>query len=206
MAENYCGVKFTCRQQSDSCSFGPNLLVLNHWAWVFSEIGLTPVHEKGAYGNMSYRYHDESFVITKTGMRPKRAVDEDNFCRVDFYDHQKQDFWFTGKHKPSSECFLHDCIYRSFGSVGAIMHGHSTLMNEAAVELNIPVTDRFCDYGTPELADSALEIISMTDKIIILKDHGFVAIGDSIAEASGLVLEKYMQLLSLLRETTGKNE
>lgn len=71
-------------------------------------------------------------------------------------------------------------------------------MIEEAASLSIPVTSKFYDYGTPELADSAVDLFSLENKIIILKDHGFVAGGESIEEAGRLVLEKYGELLSLL--------
>mgnify|MGYP001548538951 FL=1 len=73
-------------------------------------------------------------------------------------------------------------------------------MNEKAEELGIPVTVEFQDYGTRELAESALEIISMENPVIILKDHGFVAIGNTIEAAGGVILRKYRELLRLLED------
>ncbi|PIE65462.1 MAG: hypothetical protein CSA26_03860 [Desulfobacterales bacterium] len=204
MSEIYKGVKFSCWQRTDFCPFEPSLEQLNHWAWIFSQTGLMPVHNEGAYGNMSYRTNNHSFVITRTGMRPKRQLDNYDFCHVEFYDKKKQGFFYSGKHKPSSESFLHYSIYQQFEDVGAIMHGHSNLLNEWAAQLYIPVTSHFYDYGTIALANSALEIISMKDKIIVLKEHGFIAVGHTIAKTGQLVLETYMKLLSLLGETDNK--
>ena len=46
--------------------------------------------------------------------------------------------------------------------------------------LNIPVTKEFHAYGTPELAQSALDIVDHINSFFILKDHGFVALGKDI--------------------------
>ena len=196
--EKYSGVKFFCRKFSDDFPKNRQMEILNHWAWVFSQIGLTPVHAEGAYGNMSCRSGGGTFVITKTGMKPQKEFEIDNFSLVEPFDEENGEFCFSGKNQPSSECFLHDSIYRKYDAVKAVLHGHSAVMNEWADILGIPTTAHFYDYGTSELADSALEIVSMENRIIILKDHGFVAVGSSIGEAGRLVLGKYRELLSFL--------
>ena len=198
--EKYNGVKFYCKKKQDTFIEDHALKILNYWAWLFSQLGLTPIHSSGAYGNMSYRFHGGAFVITRAGMIPNEKLDIDNFSLVQTYDRKNGEFCFSGKHQPSSECFLHDCLYQNYDKVNAVLHGHSELINRWADMLMIPTTATFYDYGTSELADSALEIFSMKDTIIILKDHGFVAAGSSIEEAGCLVLEKYRRLLSYLQK------
>lgn len=147
---------------------------------------------------MSYRVGKDGFIVTKTGMIPEKTFEPSDFSYVELLDHRREEVRYKGKFQPSSECVLHERLYRNYDSVKAILHGHSSLMIEEAASLSIPVTSKFYDYGTPELADSAVDLFSLENKIIILKDHGFVAGGESIEEAGRLVLEKYGELLSLL--------
>ena len=71
------------------------------------------------------------------------------------------------------------------------VHGHLCL---------IPVTQSFAEYGTPALAESALDIISATNQLILLKDHGFVALGESIASAGCLVLKTFREMLARIEK------
>lgn len=196
--EKYSGVKFLCKKISEKFPHDSRAENLNYWAWILSQTGLTPVHSQGAYGNMSFRRLEDSFVITRTGMLPESRYRPENFVLVESFDKERNECCFHGCYPPSSECFLHHAIYDSFESAGAVLHGHSSLMNMRAAELGIPVTAAFYDYGTRELAESALEILSMDDTIIILKDHGFVAVGETVEDAGRLVVRKYRHLLALL--------
>ena len=201
--ENYTGVKFLCRKKSEKIPYDSKGEDLNYWAWIFSQLGLTPVHSAGAYGNMSFRYEKDTFIITRTGMLPESGYRPENYVLVESFDRNRGECCYHGCCPPSSECFLHDAVYSRFDSAGAVLHGHSILMNVWAAELDIPVTSEFCDYGTRKLAESALEILSMEENLIILRDHGFVAVGETIRDAGRLVLRKYRELLALLEEGKG---
>jgi hypothetical protein len=82
--------------------------------------------------------------------------------------------------------------------IQAILHGHCSLLNIHAEALNIPVTEKFYDYGTPELAQSALLLAAPATPFFILKDHGFVALGEDIVSAGKLTLHYFSDLISLL--------
>ncbi len=90
--EKYQGVKFQHHQTKSTFDYDHRLLSLNRWAYLFSQLGLTPVHADGdivgAYGNHSYRTGEKSFVITKSAMVPAEILHPDNFCHiVDFTEH-----------------------------------------------------------------------------------------------------------------------
>lgn len=201
--ENYRGIKFSCQRIAEDFDLDARLMDLDRWVYILAELGLAPVHAEGAYGNHSLRVEGESFVITKTGMIPKGKMDEQNYCLVQSYDEQLGRFVVRGASEPSSESFLHLYIYRAFPLAKTIMHGHSMLMNEYADALDIPVTDTKFPYGTVELARSALEILSNETPFIILKDHGFVAMGPDIKTTGNLVLIQYARLLDLLMTNPG---
>lgn len=198
--ETYQGVKFNHTRLKQRFDFDHRLTELNQVAHLFSQLGLTPVHPEGAYGNQSYRASENSFIITKSGMVPSENVDVCNYCEIVEYDDSTTTFLTNGTSIPSSESFLHNKIYTSLPHVGVILHGHSLLLNDHARELDIPVTERFYDYGTQELAQSALLLAREGILFFILKNHGFVALGETIKGTGRLVLDYYGQLINLIND------
>ena len=196
--ETYQGVKFTCVKRGGSYDYDERLEQLNRWAYVFAELGLTPLHSSGAYGNLSYRIDKASLMITRTGMTPSEQLDVTNFVHVDECDTANNTLYTRGEYEPSSESFLHASIYDAFPRVKAVLHGHSALLCRHAEELGIPVTARFEDYGTMALAASALTVLDEQHHCIILKDHGFVVVGEDIHQAGELALFFYAKLLKQL--------
>ncbi len=199
--EKYQGVKFGFRRIKDSFDYDDRLAELNRWAYLFSQLGLTPVHADGAYGNQSYRTEKESFIITKSGMVPSEPLLRENYCHVTGYDEPSGTFLTEGASVPSSESLLHHALYRAMPKINAILHGHSTLINTYAADLGIPVTRDFHPYGTPELARSAVELVNGAILFFILKDHGFVALGEDIDRAGKLTLDYFGRLIGNLRNS-----
>jgi L-ribulose-5-phosphate 4-epimerase len=198
--ETYTGIKFKYVRNGNTFDFDQQLTELNNWAFIFSGLGLTPVHPGGAYGNQSYRVGDNSCMITKSGMTPKRDLSLDNYVLIEGFDCDEETFFIKGLCEPSSESILHFCIYRAFADVGAVLHGHSELFQQYAEKLAIPVTQTFIPYGTFALADSAVELLHTKTNLIQLRDHGFVAIGKDIHTAGNLVLDYYQRLIVLLKK------
>lgn len=197
--EKYIGIKFQIHKAAETFTTDTRLAELNYWIYLFGELGLAPVHPEGAYGNHSYRRDGNSFIITRTGMRPAPEVNKEDYCEV-LYDNEKNLFNVKGKNEPSSECFLHSALYRSFPQVQVIMHGHSSLLTSHAQRLNIAVTEKEYPYGTAELAASAVQVCDPQRSFFILKNHGFVATGKDIDGTAKSVLHHYSRLLSLLQD------
>lgn len=197
--ETYQGVKFNHQQIKPRFEFDHRLDELNQLAYLFSQLGLTPVHPEGAYGNQSYRTSSSAFIITKSGMLPDNELTIDNFCEIAGYIPDSNTFLTNGRSIPSSESFLHYDIYMNLPHINVILHGHSTLLNDYAKILKVPATETFYDYGTQELAQSALDLAVKETPFFILKDHGFVALGHSIKETGRLVLDYYGQLINLIK-------
>lgn len=199
--EKYQGVKFHHRQTKSTFSYDHRLAELNRWAYLFSELGLAPMHQSGAYGNHSYRTGDSSFIITKSAMLPAAILQPDAFCHVVDFEEPSTTFITEGTTIPSSESFLHLVLYKALPNINAILHGHCSLLNLHATELNIPVTKKFHDYGTQELAESALALVDRSTRFFILKDHGFVALGEDIDKAGKLTLRYFSELIALLQKS-----
>ncbi len=199
--EQYQGVKFQYRQLSDSYPQDGRLATLNRWAGLLASLGLTPLHSTGAYGNLSYRFADNSFIISRSGMTPEENLQPGNFVLVENYDATTGTFSTRGTAPPSSESLLHHMIYQKDQTIQAILHGHSPLLTIHAKTLDIPVTSAFHAYGTAELAESALATMEKEGNFFLLKEHGFVALGTSINDAGLLTLSYYERLIALLRRT-----
>ncbi len=197
--EKYEGIKFKTTKLSETFDTDSRLPELNYWIFIFGELGLAPVHPEGAYGNHSYRLTNDSFIITRTGMKPCQQLNTTNYCEVK-YDNEEQQFLVKGKHDPSSECFLHSMIYSTFPQTKVIMHGHSALLNNHAAQLDIQVTDQEFPYGTMQLAQSAVQICNPTSSFFIMKNHGFVATGTDIDSTAKNILDYYGRLLKKLTQ------
>ena len=196
--ETYQGIKFKYSKTRSSFNFDQRLEILNHWTSIFTELGLAPLHSSGAYGNQSYRTSSSSFIITKTGMNPQNHCNVKDFVHVTGFDRISGTFTTEGLSTPSSECFLHNALYNHLPQINAILHGHSSLLCRYAQQLNIPVTKQFHDYGTLELAESALQVVNSGSDFFILKNHGFVALGSDTNSAGKLTLDYYIKLITFL--------
>lgn len=196
--EIYQGVKFQYTRVSKSFIWDQRLEILNHWTTLFTELGLAPLHGDGAYGNQSYRTSPSSFFITRSGMKPRKNLNPADYVHVTGFDSTNRTFTIEGTTIPSSESFLHNGLYEALPETNAILHGHSSLLSHYAEDLAIPVTQEFYDYGTPELAESALKMTGNNCVFFILKDHGFVALGKNIETAGKLTLDYYSELIKLI--------
>ena len=198
--EIYTGIKFKCLQCGTTYPYDLRLAQLNAWTFILAELGLTPVHPGGAYGNQSYRLNDVSLIITASGMTPEKELAPENYVLIEGLDEQGC-LHTRGVRKPSSESLLHFSIYREFPEAGAIMHGHSRLLEQYATDLAIPVTTTFQPYGTSALAESTVDLLrrEKTD-FILLKDHGFVATGKNIDATGQVVLDYYERLIAVLKK------
>lgn len=198
--EIYTGVKFKCQKCGNTFTFDGRLALLNTWVFILAGLGLTPVHQGGAYGNQSYRSGENSLIITKSGMIPEMDMMPENYVLIEAFDKQSGTFYSKGVSNPSSESLLHYSIYKEFPDVGAIMHGHSRLIEQYATDLAIPVTRTFQPYGTAALAESAVDLLKSGTGFILLKDHGFVATGRDIDATGNSILDYYAMLIALLKK------
>ena len=159
---------------------------LKDWSEQFQENGLTPVVEGNYTGNLSFRFR-EGFVVTASGLKSKENLADDCFVYVEDYDEASNTFYVWGKKLPSSESVMHHLIYRSNAGVYAVFHGHCDVIVADAERLGLPVTGKEYGSGTVELAREVLKVMG-DSKLVVLRNHGFVALGGSMREAGELAL------------------
>jgi L-fuculose-phosphate aldolase len=161
-------------------------------------------------GNLSVRLNEEEFLMTAHTaalgfLKPGDVVTVDLKGQV-----------VKGKGKPSTETKLHTTIYRDT-EAGAVVHLHPPYTNVLAVRgvdlkpmtfessLFLGPTTPMVSQDSPSVTklDGVIEALNVSN-IIILKEHGTVAVGENLWDAFFLteILEE-AALMSYLEKTLG---
>lgn len=145
----------------------------------------------GTWGNVSARLNDHEILITPSGFG-KGELNPEHLVVVDMSGEI-----IRGKLRPSMETPMHVKIYNCRPDVNAIVHTHSPMATAFAVaDKKLPViTVDFASVigeailvapyarpGTSELAEVVTEALN-EKAVILLGNHGVVAVGDSLDEA-----------------------
>jgi L-fuculose-phosphate aldolase len=139
-------------------------------------------------GNLSARLDNENILITGTGTFLGQLKETD-IVKVHLASGKSE-----GELKPSSELPLHSLVYKNFAAK-VVVHCHPPLINgyfavaktlkamsfETKFYLgNVPVIPQ----ETPTVADPAPVIAALkTNNLVVLKNHGTVAIADNFSDA-----------------------
>ena len=190
LMEDYVGVKFeTLRLGSE---IRPDLKdVFLHFSrngQRLRRFGMTP---KNA-GNMSVKVAD-GMVITASGTN-LGSIEDTEIVYVQRCSVEDRMVEYVGPNLPSSETFLHFLVYRSRPEARAIVHAHDPATS-ALEEHHVKETAREEPYGTLELARIACETFSKKERIIVLKNHGYVAIGDTLTQAVDRIIDVHVRLI-----------
>jgi ribulose-5-phosphate 4-epimerase/fuculose-1-phosphate aldolase len=185
--ERYAGTKFHTRFTRSEPPAAANVAELIPWCRRFAQLGLVGQ----AMGNLSLR-SAHGLIITPTGTDPLTITPE-LLVEVMQVDIAKRELVAVGIREPSSESLLHAAIYAARPEINAIFHGHSGPLLAAADRLGIPVTAREQPYGTPALVAEVLAVARQCD-FLVMRNHGFVALGKSAAQAGRRVEEVLQQL------------
>lgn len=160
------------------------------WCAKFHEAGLAPSYGGGTFGNLSYRIEKgkPAFVITASAVGLKNKLTHDEFVEVRSVNFETMTVTARGSRNPSSESILHHAIYQKRNDINAVFHGHCEEILNSRARLKIMSTEREEPYGSVELVNGVLALIG-DRKIIIMKNHGFIAIGGDMDEAGKIALD-----------------
>lgn len=190
LMEGYVGVKFKAVQLSSEIS----LVVKNHFppfkgsARLLKEYGMTPKNG----GNISLK-RGNGMIITTSGAN-LGCLEQDEIVFVRRCSVKDRTVEYNGANPPSSESFLHYLIYQCRGDIGAIVHAHDPATCNFAGE-KVQETAKEEPYGTLALAEIACDTFSKNESIIVLKNHGYVAIGQNIEEATDLIISTHQTIV-----------
>ena len=179
-------IRFKTVFASEKIPYDLKIVELKDWCERFQKNCLTPVVEGNYTGNLSFR-SGRGFVITASGLKNKENLTNECFVYIQSYDEQTNTFVVEGEKKPSSESIMHHLIYVNNEDVNAVFHGHNDLIVRYAEKLKLTITKKKFESGSIKLAKEVLKVLG-DNKLIVLKDHGFVSLGTRMKEAGELAL------------------
>lgn len=190
--EKYRGIKFNVENLKKEAPRNPKIQRLKYWCKIFDKYNFAPPYENGSCGNLSFRLKPKTdqFIITGSRIGLKSNLKPECFVKVCACDLKKKKVYAMGIKEPSSESIMHWAIYNKRKDVGAIFHGHGPEILSQAKRLKIPTTKKQMPYGSVGLVKSVLEILK-NNNFLIMKNHGFIALGKNMEEAGKLTMKIY---------------
>ncbi len=169
---------------------------LRFWCSEFHRFNLAPLHKYGACGNLSFRLAEGEipFIVTASGASFDGTIPSENFVSVQSCDLDQGVVYAEGAKRPSSESMFHFAIYDKRRDVNAVFHGHSPEILSGAGRLGYPETKEEEPYGTVALVRRVLEVLNDTH-FLLIKNHGFIALGRTMREAGERALNIYKRSL-----------
>ena len=164
----------------------------------FKENGLRLLHYNMAPangGNMSTRF-EKGFFITASGCN-LGCVEDDEITYVEEFSLENKWAKYRGCCPPSSETFLHGLLYTEKAGIQSIIHAHDEIATSMKLSGILDETGREEPYGTVELAQICLETFRKGKDIIVLKNHGYVAIGSSLTQPTDTIINMHHHLIQL---------
>jgi len=177
------GVRFRVVFQEETFPPDERVEQLRYWAKRFGTLGIIPE----SAGNLSFRT-GAGFVITGAGV-DLGALPRAGFAEVVRVEGRGQFVVYVrGGVVPSSESLLHAAIYDLRPEAQVVFHTHDELVLTA--ELEIPSTENEQPWGSYELSEEVRKLLRRKPgiKYFVLKNHGTVAIGETLDEAGRLTV------------------
>lgn len=187
MSEEYCGVRFRTIFDNKRILNNPSINELINWCIEFNKIGFIGENS----GNLSFRTNNGFIISCSRADFPKSRIED--FTEVIGVDISKREIFVNGIKEPSAESFMHNEIYQRRDDVNAIFHGHSEDFLRYGDKLNLPITEKEQLGGTIELMREVVKVLK-NNNLILIRNHGFLSLGDSMGSAGNLAVKRYNQL------------
>jgi ribulose-5-phosphate 4-epimerase/fuculose-1-phosphate aldolase len=153
--------------------------------------------------------------ITPSGV-PRYAMRPSDLVRVDLKTGKA-----ASRTKPSIELGMHRSIYSARPDVDAVVHAHSPftigvsisskfrhVIEEAKIIVGEPAVIANRPSGSAELASAVAQEFKKGARAVVIKNHGVVAGGASIAHARAIVesLEEWAKILTVAQVFGGASD
>ncbi len=194
LMDGYIGVKYDARSLSDEM---PDDLPAAQQSLAtqglrLAALGMAP--QNG--GNMSLRL-ETGFAITASGSNLGRLAPLGEVVAVERCQVEGEQVVYRGPRPPSSEALMHHLVLEAFPECAAVVHAHDPATNREAQPTDVLVeTAQEEPYGTLALAREAVEAFGRGARLILLKNHGYVAVGETLAEAVDLIIATHEVMVS----------
>ena len=150
-------------------------------------------------GNLSVR-RGSGFFISASGAN-LGCLEKDEIVFVTECDPKESRVIYEGYLLPSSESIMHLLIYKDRPEAQAIIHAHDELATRAELLAGeVAESEQEVPYGTIELARYAIDTFRRAERIILLKNHGYVAVGPDLKKTCDLVVATHRRLLCKQRQ------
>jgi len=192
LMDGYVGVKFKSLQRSTELPISVNdyYIQFKQNCDRLKNYNMTP--ENG--GNVSIR-HENGFIISASGAN-LGSIEKEELIFVEQCDVEDEFVIYHGEIKPSSESIMHWLIYKNYIETKAIIHAHDEFATRTELlSGEIEESEHEEPYGTVELANMAICTFKKAKRIIVLKNHGYVAIGPDIHSACDIVIDTHLHLV-----------
>jgi L-fuculose-phosphate aldolase len=145
-------------------------------------------------GNVSIR-HGNGLLISASGSN-LGCLEKNELTFLKHCDEAAECVTYHGWLKPSSESIMHWLIYQNRPEAQAIIHAHDEFATRPELLAGeVEESKREEPYGTIELAHMAIATFKRAKQIIVLKNHGYVAIGPDLHKTCDLVVDTHLKLL-----------
>ncbi|MBN2101676.1 MAG: class II aldolase/adducin family protein [Candidatus Aenigmarchaeota archaeon] len=167
---------------------------LKYWISRFGFYDLIRPVGKDSYGNLSFRAEPgkNEFVITATKEDfHDEKLTPTRFVKVVHCDINNNKVRVHGLENPSRDTFLHYLIYKNRPDINAVFHGHCDRL-DCEPGLNFVTTEKEQPWGSVELAREVEKVLGK-ENFIIMRNHGFLALGKNIDDAGKTTLRAYQK-------------
>ncbi len=198
------GVSFSIVFLDKNSPVDPYVDEIIRWGKRFSEMGI--VH--GEEGNLSFRTK-LGFIISGDGVMLE-SMTKDSVVEVRgvVFGLNRPSVYTKGLLNPSMLTLLHSAIYENFPEVNVILHTHDNGVLAMADKLGIPVTSEEYPADSRELAQEAVQVLQLNKgvKYFVLRNHGIIALGTTLAEAGALMEEMHAKVPGSTKIRPGKKK
>jgi ribulose-5-phosphate 4-epimerase/fuculose-1-phosphate aldolase len=198
LLNGYIGIKFEAIQRSEElpCETTDLYRVFKRTCDRLKAHNMTAANA----GNLSIRYTD-GLIISASGCNLGR-IEQDELIFVEHCDAGTKRVLYRGPIKPSSESIMHWLIYEDRQDAQAIIHAHDEFATRPELLAGaVEESKHEKPYGTIELARMAIETFQRAERIIVLKNHGYIAIGPDLDRTCNLIVSTHLRLLEKSRNS-----
>ncbi len=175
------------------------VIAIEKWRALFYRLSLVGEYptEKIGYGNLSYRLHRNTFVITgsQTGHLPH--LQTHHYTKVIECDLKRGSVTAEGLIPPSSESLTHYGIYLANPSIQCIFHVHHQSLRQMLKNRKIDSINEDVAYGSQDMANAVANLLDKKNSGIFLikgQEDGIISFGMTVEDTGKNILDIYRQL------------